>query len=37
MKYLVNFRKSIDKIQVLLKSYNNNVYFVYKRTHIYDI
>ena len=30
------FRKSVEKIQVSLKSDNNNGYFTFKRFHIYD-
>jgi hypothetical protein len=30
------FTKSVDKIQVSLKSDKNNVYFTWRRCHIYD-
>ena len=34
--YLSVFRKSVKKIQVSLKADNNNGYFTWKRSHIYD-
>jgi hypothetical protein len=34
--YLSTFRKSVDKIQVSLKSDKNNGYFTWRPTHYYD-
>jgi hypothetical protein len=34
--YLSTFRNSVDKIQVSLKSENNNLYFTRWPMHIYD-
>jgi hypothetical protein len=34
--YLGFFRKSVEKIQVSLKSDKNNGYFTWRRCHIYD-
>jgi hypothetical protein len=34
--YLSFIRKSVEKIQVLLKSDKNNGHFTWRRVHIYD-